>query len=62
MARVGRVIFGAASEKWGAAGSRADWLGSGVFPHKPEVIGGVLPEACSAMLTEYFQDRRKKNV
>jgi tRNA(adenine34) deaminase len=60
MARVGRVIFGASSAKWGAAGSRADWLGSGVFPHKPQVIGGVLAEECGALLSEYFQRRRAK--
>jgi tRNA(adenine34) deaminase len=59
MARVGRVIFGAPSAKWGVAGSRADWLGSGVFPHKPEVIGGILPEPCGALLSEYFKRRRK---
>lgn len=60
MARVGRVIFGAASPKWGAAGSRADWLGAGAFPHKPEVIGGILVEECAAPLSEYFRARRSK--
>ncbi len=58
MARVGRVIFGAASDKWGAAGSRADWLGSGLFPHKPEVIGGVRAGECGRMLSDYFRGRR----
>lgn len=59
MARVGRVIFGAASPKWGAAGSRADWLGAGLFPHKPEVIGGLLAEECAAPLSRYFKARRQ---
>lgn len=59
MARVGRVIYGAASNKWGAAGTRADWLGSGAFPHKPEVIGGLLAEPCGELLSEYFRKRRK---
>ena len=58
MARVGRVIFGAPSSKWGAAGTRADWLGSGLFPHKPEVFGGILAPQCSALLSQYFQARR----
>lgn len=61
MARVGRVIFGAFSPKWGAAGSRADWLGSGVFPHRPELIGGVLAEECGALLTQYFGLKRTKD-
>jgi tRNA(adenine34) deaminase len=58
MARVGRIIYGAPSPKWGAAGSRADWLGSGLFPHKPIVAGGVLAAECGALLTEYFSARR----
>ena len=60
MARVGRVIFGAPSPKWGAAGSRADWLGSEAFPHKPQVIGGVLAGECGQLLSRYFQPRRKE--
>ena len=59
MARVGRVVFGAPSPKWGAAGSRADWLGSGVFPHRPQVIGGVLAEACGRLLGDYFKSLRQ---
>jgi tRNA(adenine34) deaminase len=62
MARVGRVIYGAASPKWGAAGSRADWLAAGVFPHKPEVIGGVLAGECGALLTRYFERLRASKV
>jgi tRNA(adenine34) deaminase len=58
MARVRRVVFGAPSPKWGAAGSRADWLGAGVFPHRPEVIGGVLVEPCAKLLSDYFQALR----
>ena len=58
MPRVGRVIFGAPSPKCGAAGSRADWLGSGRFPHKPEVIGSLLAPQCAALLTQYFHNRR----
>lgn len=59
MARVGRVIFGAGSDKWGAAGSRADWLGSGLFPHKPEIISGVLASDCAALLSDYFKKLRQ---
>jgi tRNA(adenine34) deaminase len=62
MSRVGRVIFGAYSPKWGAAGSRSDWLTSGEFPHKPEVIGGVLAESCGALLTRYFQTHRNRII
>jgi tRNA(adenine34) deaminase len=58
MARVGRVIYGASSPKWGAAGSRADWLGGGAFPHRPEVVGGILADPCGALLTRYFKGLR----
>jgi tRNA(adenine34) deaminase len=58
MARVGRVIYGAPSPKWGAAGSRAQWLDSGVFPHRPHIVGGVLAAECGERLTRYFRTRR----
>jgi tRNA(adenine34) deaminase len=58
MARIERVIFGAASPKWGAAGSRANWLGSGLFPHKPQVTNGVLADECGSLLSNYFKELR----
>jgi tRNA(adenine34) deaminase len=58
MARVARVVFGAPNPKWGAAGSRADWLGAGCFPHRPEVIGGILAETCGRLLSDYFRSLR----
>jgi len=59
MSRVSRVIFGAASPKWGAAGTCADWLGSGVFPSRPEVIGGIQDKVCGGLLSDYFREHRK---
>lgn len=58
MARVGRVIFGAENHKWGAAGTKVDLLRGHGFPHRPEVIGGVLESPCAAILTRYFSRRR----
>jgi tRNA(adenine34) deaminase len=58
MSRVGRIVYGARSDKWGAAGTRADWLGGGAFPHRPEVIGGELAEECAEVLSRYFKARR----
>jgi tRNA(adenine34) deaminase len=59
MARIARVVFGAPSPKWGAAGSRADWLGSRLFPHRPEVAGGVLAAECGDLLSGYFRRLRE---
>jgi len=58
MARVGRVVYGASNDKWGAAGARLDLLGSGAFPHRPEVHGGILAGECARLLTDYFAARR----
>lgn len=59
MSRIGRVIYGARSEKWGCAESRIDLLTGGHFPVKPEVIGGILAKPCGEILTRYFAARRK---
>lgn len=58
MARVGRVVFGATNDKWGAAGARLDLLGGGAFPHRPEIRSGVLATECAQLLTDYFSARR----
>lgn len=58
MARVGRVIYGAVNDKWGAAGTRLNLLGSGAFPHRPEVRGGILADDCARLLSDYFSARR----
>jgi tRNA(adenine34) deaminase len=56
-ARIGRVVYGARDERYGALGSRLDALALGLN-HTPEVVGGVLHERCSALLKEFFQARR----
>lgn len=61
MARIGRVIYGAKSDKWGAAGSKLDVLGGGNFPHKPEVHSGVLEAECSQVLSDYFAAHRERS-
>lgn len=57
-ARVPRVVFGAYDPKAGAAGSLFDILGSDRFTHRPEVMGGVLEQECSAVLMSFFSARR----
>ncbi|MFI8101667.1 tRNA adenosine(34) deaminase TadA [Streptomyces sp. NPDC086023] len=55
--RVARVVFGAADEKAGAAGSLWDLVRDRRLNHRPEVITGVLGEECSSLLTAFFRDR-----
>ena len=59
-ARVARVVYGASDPKTGAAGSVFDLLSDPRHNHRVEVVGGVLGEQASAMLTNYFRAKRGK--
>lgn len=58
LARVDRVVYGAADPKAGAAGSLWDVVRDRRLNHRPEVVAGVLAEPCSAVLRAFFEDRR----
>ncbi len=57
-ARIPRVVFGAWDERVGAAGSRYDLLRDSRLGPAVEVIGGVLEDECSAVLTQFFESKR----
>lgn len=57
-ARVGRVVFGAWDDKAGAAGSMYDVLRDRRLPYRAEVIGGVAQDAATALLRDFFEQRR----
>lgn len=57
-ARIGRVVFGAWDEKAGAAGSMYDVLRDRRLPYRAEVVGGVETDAATALLREFFEQRR----
>jgi tRNA(adenine34) deaminase len=57
-ARIGRVVFGAADPKAGAAGSLWDIPRDRRLNHRADVIGGVLAEESAALLREFFARRR----
>lgn len=57
-ARIGRVVFGAWDDKAGAAGSMYDVLRDRRLPYRSEVIGGVEADAATALLREFFEQRR----
>lgn len=57
-ARVGRVVFGASDPKSGAVTTFFNLLSSEQLNHRAEITGGVLEEACSNLLKEFFQARR----
>jgi tRNA(adenine34) deaminase len=58
-ARLARVVFGAADPKTGACGSIVDLFSQQKLNHHTEVTGGVLADECSALLKEFFADRRR---
>ena len=61
LARVERLVFGAWNEEYGAAGSLWDVVRDRRLNHRPEVVGGVLAEECSALLSDFFRTRRSSD-
>ena len=57
-ARIGRVVFGAADAKTGAAGSVIDVFGERRLNHHTVVEGGLLADLSVQMLREFFAARR----
>ena len=58
LARLDRVVFGAADPKAGFAGSLGDLVRDPRLNHAPELTGGVLAEACGDLLRDFFRERR----
>ncbi len=58
LARLDRVVFGAADPKAGFAGSLGDLVRDPRLNHAPELTGGVLAEECGDLLRDFFRERR----
>jgi tRNA(adenine34) deaminase len=58
LARVPRVVFGAADPKAGAAGSVFDVLAEPRLNWRPDTAGGLLAEDSAALLRGFFATRR----
>lgn len=56
--RVQRVVFGAYDDKAGAVGSLWDVVRDRRLNHRPEVIAGVLAAESTALLEDFFTQRR----
>ncbi len=57
-ARLARLVFGADDPKTGAAGGMFDLLSHPAHNHQLQVSSGVLADACSALLRDFFHQRR----
>jgi tRNA(adenine34) deaminase len=59
--RIGRVIFGCADPRGGAAGGLMNLLQVPSLNHRCEITPGVLGEKSAALLQSFFRERRKTN-
>lgn len=57
--RLRRVVYGASDPKAGSCGSVTN-LFELRYNHKPELVSGFMAEECSALLTDFFAELRKK--
>ncbi len=58
-ARIKNVYYGAPDNKAGSFGSVVN-LAELPYNHKPNVVGGILEEECSQVLSDFFKDLRIK--
>lgn len=60
LARIKRVIYGAADPKGGCAGTFMNLLQDERFNHQSEVVAGVLEQSCGQLLTDFFRSVRER--
>lgn len=56
--RIKRVVYGCSEPKMGAVTSILNVFDNKKLHHKPVVIGGILKEECSAILSSFFKNKR----
>lgn len=59
-ARIARLVYGASDPKAGAAGSVLQIINHPGLNHKMEVTSGVLTGKCSAVLQDFFRQKRQQ--
>ncbi|MEX0624193.1 MAG: tRNA adenosine(34) deaminase TadA [Saccharospirillum sp.] len=58
--RIARLVYGTAEPKSGAVVSKLNLLNDGPYNHRIEVIGGVLADESSALMSDFFAQRRAR--
>ena len=61
LARVERIVFGAADPKAGTCGSLYRLADDPRFNHRIEVVGGILAEDCGRLLSLFFRGCKPSN-
>ena len=54
-ARIPRLVFGAFDPKAGACGTLFNIVQDQRLNHRAEVVGGILPERCGSLLSDFFK-------
>ena len=57
-ARVGRLVFGAHDERFGAVESHFNICDNSILNHRLEVTSGILAENCRRLMQDFFKARR----
>lgn len=58
--RIPRVVVGCMNPKAGCAGSVLNLLNVSAFNHQAQLTTGVLEEECSALMTDFFRELRRR--
>ena len=58
--RISRLVYGTTDPKGGAIESSLEVFKAKNINHHPEILGGVLKEKCSSIITNYFKSKRDK--
>lgn len=58
-ARLGRLVFGAADPKWGAAGSLYDFSQDRRLNHRIEIVAGVREKEARKLMQDFFRRKRQ---
>ena len=59
-ARIDEVVIGSMNPKAGCAGSVLNLLDIPQFNHQVKITRGILQEECSALLSDFFRELRKR--
>jgi tRNA(adenine34) deaminase len=59
-ARVKRLVYGTAEERFGAVASQFELCTNSSLNHRIEVTHGVLADECRAVMQNFFKQRRQK--
>ena len=61
-ARIKRIIFGTLEPRAGALQSQLQLLDKSPYNHSMECHGGLLADQCSALISNFFRDKRKNKM